>query len=435
MSLIEMMIVLLLFIVVIGLLNEKVFHLQSDIALLLLSLLVSIVLVVIRSLGIFPEVGEFITKLGDFEFEEYLMDYVLCFMLFAGSSKVNMGKFKTNIKAISLLALLTTVVSSFIYGGLFYLGGQLIGLPMDIWTCVMLGCIVSPTDPIAATGILNKLGLSKNVTSVIESESLFNDGTGVALFVFVKSIVSRSGSSNFLTVMAKEVLGAVVVAFVVSWCFGKCMELTKDPVRQIFISILDVALSYAICERFGFSGVIASVICGMYFASVTDRLKNQRAVYDRAELYNDFWEVLDYIFNAILFVMIGLTIIDARLSGYAMYLIPLAIASVIISRFLGVMLSGIITGRKKIPSSYSMGEFVVLMTWSALKGGLSLALAFSTAAFLDDQVYQIVVTVTYITIFFTVVVQGLSVSKGYMIIERHKARRIRRESLKNMVRK
>lgn len=186
-------------------------------------------------------------------------------MLFAGASKVNIRKFRQNLKTISLLALLTTVISTLLYGVMFW-GRQSsfrhrwISGYVSCW-----GCIVFPTDSIAATGILNKLGLSQNVTSVIESKSLFNDGTGVALFVFFRSMISHSGESNFLVVMLKEMLGALAVALAVSFLLGQLMKLTKEPVRQILISVLDVALVYMICEQLGFSGVIASVVCGMYF--------------------------------------------------------------------------------------------------------------------------------------------------------------------------
>lgn len=186
-------------------------------------------------------------------------------MLFAGASKVNIRKFRQNLKTISLLALLTTVISTLLYGVMFW-GRQSsfrhrwISGDVSCW-----GCIVFPTDSIAATGILNKLGLSQNVTSVIESKSLFNDGTGVALFVFFRSMISHSGESNFLVVMLKEMLGALAVALAVSFLLGQLMKLTKEPVRQILISVLDVALVYMICEQLGFSGVIASVVCGMYF--------------------------------------------------------------------------------------------------------------------------------------------------------------------------
>ncbi|HOO80402.1 MAG TPA: sodium:proton antiporter [Lachnospiraceae bacterium] len=422
------MIFIFLFIVMIGIINERFIHLQSDIALVLFSVIFSLILVVVMQLPGMESFSESIYEISDFGFETYLLDGVLCFMLFAGASKVNMHKFKQNIKAISLLALLTTVISSAFYGLLFYMATMILPFKLDIWTCILLGCIVSPTDPIAATGILNKLGLSKNVTSVIENESLFNDGTGVALFVFVKSIVLHSGESNFLIIMTKELGGAILVAFLISFPLFRLLKLSKDPIRQILVSLLDVSLVYVVCEYFGFSGVIASVVCGMYFASKMESIARVRAVTDPKELYNDFWDVLDSILNAVLFVMIGISVLHLELSKYLLYLLPIGIFAVIFSRFVGVWIGSVLTGGKRIPSSYSLTEFVVLMTWSALKGGLSLALAMSTKEFLDNETYLIMLNVAYITIFFTVVVQGLTVSKVYRLVEHHKAHRIKKLS-------
>lgn len=428
MSIMGFLIVILIFIVGIGLVNEKWIHLQSDIALVLFSLIISVALLLADMLVPGGSLSKPLHQIASFEFESYLLDTVLCFMLFAGASKVNLRKFRQNLKAISLLALLTTVISSLLYGALFWGAARSFGVPADIWLCILLGCIVSPTDPIAATGILNKLGLSKNVTSVIESESLFNDGTGVALYVFFKSIVGNGGTSNFLTVMLKEVLGALAVALAVSFLLGRLMQLTREPVRQILISVLDVALAYAICEHFGFSGVIASVVCGMYFAYVMGGQERRREVYDPHDLYVDFWDILDSILNAVLFVMIGLSVLNVHISTHIAFIVPVSIVAVILSRFAGVALSSLLLGRGKIPSSYSLTEFVSLMTWSALKGGLSLALAMSTKEILSQELYLVVLNTAYVTILFTVVVQGLTVKSGYRLIEQHKARRVRRQS-------
>ena len=172
MNILLFLIIILAFIVFIGIINERVFHIQSDIALIFFSLIIALLLSVFRF--VFPDTSltGFIDDLGDFGFVEYLMDGVLCFMLFAGASKVNMGKFKQNLRPICLLAFLTTLLSSFLYGFFFFIISRLFGLGMGIRMCILLGCVVSPTDPIAATGILNKIGLSKNVCSVIENESL-----------------------------------------------------------------------------------------------------------------------------------------------------------------------------------------------------------------------------------------------------------------------
>ena len=423
MNILLFLIIILAFIVGIGILNEKFFHIQSDIALIMFSVISALILVVISRFFTIAPLEKFIQNIGEFGFEEYLMDGVLCFMLFAGASKVNMSKFRQNVRPIMLLALLSTAVSSFLYGGLFYLIALLFRIPMDIWTCILLGCVVSPTDPIAATGILNKIGLSKNVCSVIENESLFNDGTGVTLFIFVKTLIAPVGKSNFVELMLKEIFGAVAVALIVSFLLFQLIKLTKDPIRYILISLLDVSCVYVICEHLGFSGVIASVVCGMFFSYQMNRIERRVKVIDPNEYYHDFWEILESILNAVLFIMIGLLALDIEISKYVLIVVPAAILILILSRSVGVFISSVLTGRS-IPGKYSMKEFVILMTWSALKGGLSLALALQTGEFLPPDIYNLFINVTYVTIFFTVLVQGLTVKKVYFRLEEHKVARI-----------
>ena len=424
MSILLFLIIILVFIVLIGIMNEKFFHIQSDIALILFSFIISMILLVTSKLLQIESLDSFVAGLGDFGFEEYLMDGVLCFMLFSGASKVNMRKFRENVRAISLLALLTTMLSSVFYGVLFYLIALIFNFNMDILTCILLGCVVSPTDPIAATGILNKIGLSKNVCSVIENESLFNDGTGVTLFIFVRSLVIHSGDSNFAVLMFKEIVGAVAVAFVVSFILFKLMEVTRDPIKYILISLLDVSLVYIICEHLGFSGVIASVVCGMYFSYAYSKIERRIKVIDTRDLYKDFWEIMESLLNSILFVMIGLLVLNLDVSRYIFILAPAAIIINVCARSFGVSVSSILTGKKNIPGNYNVFEYVTLMTWSALKGGLSLALAFGTKEFLPKDVYDIFINVTYVTIFFTVLVQGLTVKNVYFALEKHKTERM-----------
>ncbi len=423
MNILLFLIIILAYIVFIGIANEKLLHIQSDIALILFSLLLSLLLALLRYLIPGSGLSSFIDNLGDFGFEEYLMDGVLCFMLFAGAGKVNMGKFRQNLKPICLLALLTTLISSFLYGTLFYVMASLFNIPMDIWTCILLGCVVSPTDPIAATGILNKIGLSKNVCSVIENESLFNDGTGVTLFIFVRSLIIHSGDSNFAVLMFKEIFGAFAVAITISWLLFKLMKLTRDPVKYILISLLDVSLVYIICEHLGFSGVIASVVCGMFFSYSMDSIERSVQVIDPHNFYGDFWEILESILNSVLFVMIGMLVLNLTISRHAPIVIPAALIILVLSRAIGVFISSILT-KNNIPGNYNLQEFVVLMTWSALKGGLSLALAIETEQYLPGDVFNIFMNVAYVTIFFTVLVQGLTVKKVYFALEKHKASRI-----------
>ena len=426
MDILVFLIALLAYIVLIGIINERFFHLQSDIALIFFTLLFSMIAMGIQLLLPNHLVEEYITRLSDFHFREYLINGMLCFMLFAGASKVNIRKLRTNVRSITLLTFLTTFLSALFFGVMFYIVALTFTLPIGFWTCVLLGCIVSPTDPIAATGILSKIGLSKNVCSVIENESLFNDGMGVTLFIFVKSIVIQSNETTFTGLMFREVCGAVAVALTVSFLLFKLIKLTRDPIRYILISLLDVSSVYVICEIFGFSGVIASVVCGIYFSAMMDRIRHTVAVVDRKDFYRDFWEIMENILNSVLFVMIGFTVMSVRASDYYYIILPATIIALLLSRFAGVYFSTVLIGNH-IPGSYDRFEFVSLMTWSALKGGLSLALALETFEFLPTNVYTIILNTTYIAIFFSVLVQGLTIKRVYFALERRKARRIREQ--------
>lgn len=415
---------LLLMIIVISILNEKTIKIPNDIALVLFAFIFSAIIKVLEETGLFSFSGTIIGKIQSFNFEEFLMDGILCFMLFAGASGVNFNRFVKNIKSISLLALLTTVISSFLYGGLFYLVNLALGLGFSIWMCILLGCIVSPTDPIAATSILKKAGLSKNVSTVIEGESLFNDGTGVAVFVCIKNIVNDTSDLSFPVLMAKELLGAIAIGLIVSFIMFSLLKCTNNPILHIFISMFDVMAAYIICEHLGCSGVIAAVVCGIYFSKCMSGKEEWRKVVDPKDLYEDFWHIADTLFNSILFILIGIALLNMPYHKSLFILIIAAIAANFIARYAGVFISTLIIGKNKIPNRYSVNEFTTLMTWSALKGGLSLALAFSCGEFLSNDAYRVVLIVTYVTMFFTIVVQGLTTKKMFGVVESMKAKRI-----------
>lgn len=425
--------VIIFFTTVISLLNERFFKIPNDIALLLFSFLICVSLKGAANVFSIDTLTHTLSRLNDFRFESYLLDGVLCFMLFAGSGKVHFNKFKSNLKNITLLSFLTTALSAVMFGLLFYSAAYAFGWGLDIWTCILLGCIVSPTDPIAATGIMNKLGLSKNVTTVIESESLFNDGMGVALFAFVKSIVTNIGQENFAVLMLREVLGAAFTALAVSVLLLLLMKTSRKPLNHILISILAVSSVYVICELCGFSGVIASVICGMSFSYGMDKMARFRAIVDREDDYSRFWDVIDSLLNSVLFVLIGFSVLRLNLSPTVMYAGAAAIVAVLVSRAAGVAIPTAFSRGQNIPGGYSLTEYTALMTWSALKGGLSLALVLSTEEALPHASYEILLSAAYIIIIFTVIVQGMTTKNIYRAIEKSKAKRIRKESNLNCV--
>lgn len=415
---------ILFLVIIISIVNEKAFKIPNDIALVLFAFVLSVIFKILSETGLVDWSDTVVGNLQSFDFEGFLMDGILCFMLFAGASGVNFNRFVKNIKSISLLALLTTVLSSFLYGGLFYLANLALGLGFSIWVCILLGCIVSPTDPIAATSILKKAGLSKNVSTVIEGESLFNDGTGVAAFVCIKNIVNDTSDLSFPVLMAKELLGAIAIALAISFVMFSLLKCTNNPMLHIFISMFDVMAAYIVCEHLGCSGVIASVVCGIYFSKAMAGKEEWRKAVDPKDWYEDFWHIADTLCNSILFILIGVALLNMPNNKYLIPLILIAIIGNFIARFIGVFVSTLITGKHKIPNRYSPVEFTTLMTWSALKGGLSLALAISTEAFLPEDIFRVVIIITYVTMFFTIVIQGLTTKKIFAVVEKMKAKRI-----------
>ena len=417
---------LILFLVVfISILNEKTIKISNDIALVFFSFLVAVGIKILQATGLVSFEGTVIGDIAGLNLQEFLMDGILCFMLFSGASGVNFNRFVKNIKSISLLALLSTVLSSFIYGGIFYLLNLALGLGFSIWLCILLGCIVSPTDPIAATSILKKAGLSKNVSTVIEGESLFNDGTGVAVFVCIKNIVNDVSDLSFPVLMAKELLGAIGIALVLSFLMFKLLRATNNPMLHILISLLDVVAAYVICEELGCSGVIASVVCGIYFSRNMAKHEAWHRVVDPKDWYEDFWHIADTLFNSVLFILIGFSALNLPRHRYILVLMLGAIVINAIARFFGVGISALIIGKKKIPNKYNVKEFTTLMTWSALKGGLSLALALSTKEFLPPESYHVVLIVTSVTMYFTIVIQGLTTKNIFAMVEEWKAKRVK----------
>lgn len=407
---------ILLLIVIFTLFNEKITKIPNEIALLIFSLIIGIFLSVLVNQEILTPSANVIHVLTQFRIDKVLLDVLLCFMLFTGASELKLPELVNNFKPISLLALLTTVITSAIYGLLFWGVTSLLGLNIGFTLCFLLGSIVSPTDPIAATGILSKLGLSKNVTAIMEGESLFNDGTGVALFIFIKELYLDTPNNNFFAVMFKELFGAIIVGLAISFICFALIKATKDPIKHIIISMLSVALSYTICEAFGFSGVIASVICGIYFSTMMDKLKASNKDLDPNDYYKDFWSIIDALLNYILYVLIGLSFVFITEIKYFVIITIAAIAFNFIARIIGIIISTIIS--RQLPDGYKMKPFSILMTWGGLKGGLCLALAMSASSFLPPDVYSFILFVTYVTIVFTTIIQGLTVGRLFNYIKK-----------------
>lgn len=407
-------VIALLLIVLIGYFNEKVTRLTYEISLMLYCVLIGGILVFIIAASINTSVSELLGRFMFFNIEDFLMQGVLCFMLFAGSCHMRLSDFRRLARPVSVLSFLCTFLGAVFYGLLFYGVSYLLNLSFSLPMCLMFGSIVAPTDPIAATSILNKFGLPEDTSFLIEGESLLNDGVGVALFVCFSGMVTKSSGGSFFAVMARELLGAVLIGAVVTSVFFAIFKRTEDRKRQIFISLLMVSLAYSLCEIFNCSGAIASVVCGVLFSAFRDREETWRGMKGLEE-FDSFWEVIDNLLNSILYVILGLSFIRILQMPSVFILSVAAIVCNLIGRFSSLYTSTFFMGG--LPDGFGKLNFSTLLTWGGLRGGLCIALAMSTKPMISSEIYHIVLGCTYAIVFFTTVIQGLTMKKVYSLIK------------------
>lgn len=406
-------VILLLLIVLLGFFNEKVTKFPYEISLMLYSVVVGIGVLILASVIRDASVSEIFENLQVFNLEGFLMEGVLCFMLFAGSCHMRLLDFKKHARPITLLSIGATLLGAIFYGVLFYAGASLMGLPFTFPVCLMFGSITAPTDPIAATSILKKFNLPKEISFIMEGESLFNDGVGVALFVCFSGMVTMQENGSFLAVMGKELFGAVLVGIVVTALCFPIFAATGEGNRRIFVSLLAVSMAYVLCEHFGFSGAIASVVCGILFSALRNH-REQKGKPMELQEFDTFWEILDSLLNSILYVMMGLTFVHILQMSQVLLISCLAVIFNLIGRFSSVGLSTLFAG--KLPNGYDKLNFTKLLTYGGMRGGLSIALAMSTRGMVSIETYNIILGSTYAIVFFTTVVQGLTMKRVYQKI-------------------
>ena len=394
--------VVMAIVVLIGFFNEKVTHLTDEIALLLFSTIIGLIITVIWALSENMSIREFLDRMQFFNLERFLMDGVLCFMLFAGARNLKISSFRINARSVSVLAFVCTLLSALLYGFIFYGVSKLIGLGFSLPMCLMMGSIIAPTDPIAATSILKKFGLAHDVGFLMEAESLLNDGVGVALFVVFSGMVSTGEGGGFLITMGREIFGAVAIGAAVSFLCYLMLVHTKDQSRMVFITLLAVALSYYLCELLSCSGAIACVVTGLGFSIARDRLPEETEL----ATFDSFWDTTDVLLNSVLYVIMGLSLVRILQMPYVGVMSLITIVLNFVCRYISIWTGSFLI--KPIPGGYTRPGFSMLFTWGGLRGGLCIALAMSTAPLVDGDIYHIILGCIYAAVFFTTVVQGLT---------------------------
>lgn len=336
------------------------------------------------------------------DFQSLLLDVLLSFLLFAGALHTKLDALKKHRGPILSLATIGVLISASLIGLMVYYLLILVNYPVDFIYCLLFGSLLAPTDPIAVLSILKQAGAPKKLETKIVGESLFNDGIGVVVFLVLLAI-ARSGMDQFDLskvglLFLEEVGGGLLLGLAGGYIAFRLMRTIDHYETEVLITLALVMGLYSLASSLHFSGPLAVVIAGLFIGNRSPEI----AWSEETQHYIDkFWELLDSFLNAILFVLIGLELLVIEVNGFylllGLALIPLAL----LARYIAVL--GPVSWYKKgldfVPNT------AFLLTWGGIRGGISIALALS----LEDGMHrELFLTLAYIVVVFSILVQGLS---------------------------
>ena len=397
--------VLLLLAATFGYLNQKFLHLPRTIGMLIGALGLSAGLILWDAA--FP--GYLVKPwaklvLEHVSFPAALLNGALSFLLFAAALSVSFSDLWKRKGTIIVLATAGVVISTVLMGGAMWLVFGLLGLGVPLSWCLVLGAITAPTDPIAVTAALERIGLPAELRGVIAGESLLNDGVGVLMFTLLIGVAAGGGADvsvgKFAFEFVYEAIGGALLGLGGGYVAYRAMRTIDDHDVEVMISLALVTVTYSVAELLGMSGPIAVVVAGVLVGSHA----RQHAMSEDTRRHIDvFWSVIDEVLNALLFLLIGLEIVVVEGASATFEAAAAAAVLSLVVRFASVGPLALIVTKLRVRF-----RATVLLTWSGLRGGISIALALSLP---ESEFRQPILAAVYGVVLFTILVQGLTLER------------------------
>ena len=382
--------------------NSIFLRLPSAIGILIVSLSASFCLLCVDL--IWPSLGllTIMHKAVDgFEFSSALLEGMLGLLLFAGALHVKLTDLKANWRVVLLMATMGVALSTVVAGVGF---SWITGAPLMI--ALVFGALISPTDPVAVLGVLRAANLKKSLETKIAGESLFNDGVGYVVFLVLVGIAfpvgdaHGSGFGDAIKLFVQEAVGGALLGIALGWGTYKIMTKIDDYSVEVLLTLALAFGGYQLAMWMHISAPIMAVCAGLL---IGDELTSHAMSQKTRDYVEAFWKLIDEILNAVLFLMIGLEVFAIAFSMDAIIAGVLSIGLSLLARLVAVFVP--ITLLRPF-REFSEG-IVPIMTWGGLKGGISVALALSLP---DSEWKPLILTVTYIVVLFSIIVQGLTVA-------------------------
>ncbi|MCK5810451.1 MAG: sodium:proton antiporter [Cocleimonas sp.] len=388
--------------------NHRYIKLPTTIGLLVIALLLSLSIIVLGKFG-FPLEDHAKHLLAQVNFNETLMQGMLSALLFAGALHVHLDELNKQKWVVAILASVGVIASTFMIGFASYYIFAFIGLEIPLIYCLLFGSLISPTDPIAVMGILKTIGAPKSLETKIAGESLFNDGVAIVVFLVLLNIAgaghgggqSEINATSIALLFAQEALGGALFGFIMGYITFRMLASIDNYQVEILLTLALVLGGYALASALHISGPIAVVVAGLLIGNKGRRF----AMSEKTRLHLDnFWELIDEILNAILFVLIGLEVLVLSFEMQYLWAGLIMIPVTLLARFISV---GTPVSIMKLRKNFSP-RIVRILTWGGLRGGISIALVLTLP---DNEYREALLVITYIVVIFSIIVQGLTIGK------------------------
>ncbi len=385
-----------------GVVNHFLLRLPSAIGLVVTGLVAALGIIGLDELFPALTIEETVRRLVlEIDFSDALLEGMLGFLLFAGALHVDLETLRQQKWVVALTASIGVLISTALVAAGF---GWLAGAPLLI--ALVFGALISPTDPVAVLGILKSAQVPKSLEVKIAGESLFNDGVAYVVFLILVALAfgqghgeAPTGAVDILELFVLEVGGGAILGGAAGWLVFQAMRRIDDYALEVLLTLALVMRLYALTSALHMSGPIAVVIAGLFIGNTGVRFGMSETTRQHVDA---FWRLVDEILNAVLFLLIGLEVFALALRMDWLQLGLVMIPLVIAARFVAVLTT---VSLLRFRREFTEGA-VPIMTWGGLRGGISVALALSLP---DSEWKPLILTVTYVVVIFSIVVQGLTV--------------------------
>ena len=385
--------------------NYRVLKLPSTIGIMVIAIIVSVILVASGD-NFLPKTTNGLIKLvNSLDFTEVLMGAMLNFLLFAGGIHVNIKDLKEQFGPVVIFSTVGVIISTFAVAfGAFYLL-PLVGIQMPFIYCLVFGALISPTDPVAVLSILKQANVSKSLETKVAGESLFNDGMAVVVFTVVLQLAIGKdidlNVENIGLLLLREAGGGLLLGVLLGYSASRALRVVDDYIISVLITLSVVMGGYLIAREMHISAPLAMVAAGLFMGNFSESFKMKSETQD---YLIKFWELIDEIMNAVLFLFIGFELLLIKDLNEYLVAGGICIMIVLLARWVAIFIP-----TKFMAFKYRFSpQTVKVLVWGGIRGGVSIALALSIPV---NEYSQIIISITYCVVVFSIIVQGLTIAK------------------------